>query len=101
MAEGDFSVRCGHRPQHLPSLIEGGGKTAGFDEGSGSGFRQDFLSLPDNGGSKPPPYKIGVDFYAIFRAIRPYNAAVDVYVNLRDDEGIVPYKFCEILCVWL
>ena len=30
-------------------------------------------------------------------AIRPYNAAVGVYVNLRDDEGIVPYKLYKFL----
>ena len=30
----NITGRCGHRPLHLPSLIEGGGKTAGFDGGS-------------------------------------------------------------------
>ena len=35
------------------------------------------------------PTRLELVLREISRAIRPYNAAVGVYVNLRDDEGIV------------
>ncbi len=43
------------------------------------------------------PTRLELVLRKISRAIRPYNAAVGVYVNLRDDEGIVPYKLYKFL----
>ena len=43
------------------------------------------------------PTRLELVLREISRAIRPYNAAVGVYVNLRDDEGIVPYKLYKFL----
>ena len=46
-------------------------------------------------GASPRPTRLELILWEILRANRPYNAAVGVYVILRADEGICPYKFAK------